>query len=313
MGNENPFDAIDPSGTISLAVGWPSGARTKLRSVAISEDVANAFRDVVEQTLADLAAREPEEWTPEADLSPETYLTIDVEHLGKKPELATEHGEVALMDALLAAEDLPNLDPRNLPAGNLSFYAVAVGEESGNRAVFLRRTNPRRGLKRGRIYSIFNDTLQRVEDPIFAFDEWMDLVVVDGKVAVLSQTVFAALFRGQDTLNEQIPTWASDLNEAVPIAEAGLTRLRDKALRDSRARQRLESIVRRGHLKTVAQDKLREAMTTAGLDAERLIDEDGAFLMEEEDISSVLYFLNEDLFAGALTETNFRADKKAAR
>lgn len=313
MVDETPFDAIDPNETVSLSVGYPSGNKVKLRHVQISDDVADAFRDVIQRTLADLVAREPEPWSPEADLSPETYLTIDINDVGTKPELAREHGDETLLEALLAAENLDVLDPANLPASNLSFYAVTVGAHSGERAVFLRRTNPRRGLKRGRIYSIYSDTLQRVEDPIFAFDDWMDLVVVGETVAVLSQTVFAALFRGQDTLVEQVPTWASDLHEAVPIAESGLTRLREKALRDSRARQRLESIVRRGHLRTVEPDKLREAMKTSGLDADRLIDPDGQFILEEEDISSVLYFLNEDLFAGALTDTNFRADKKATR
>jgi hypothetical protein len=313
MAEDTVFASIDPSETVSLTVGWPSGARTKLRHVPVGHEVAEAFRAVLRDTLEDLADREAETWTPEADLSPETYLITDVESLGLEPKLAAEHGDISLMTALLAAETLPDLDHAKLPASNLSFYAITVGKTAGERAVFLRRTNPRRGLKRGRIYSVFSDTLERVQEPIFAFDEWMDLVVVGDSVAVLSQTVFAALFRGQGALNAQVPTWTKDLGEAVPIAQDGLERLEAKVLRDSRARQRLEAIVRRGHLSTVNATTLRDAMGSAGLDPDTLMDADGRFILEDDDIPSVLHFLNEDLFAGALTQTSFRADKKAAR
>lgn len=312
MVTDKPFDAINAQATVTLSVGWTS-TRTKLRQVPLSHDVADAFREVLNSTLTDLAARDAQPWAPDADLSPETYLTIIVSELGEKPELVSEHDGATLMDALLAAEDLPVLDRGTLPAGDLSFYAITVGDTAGQRAVFLRRTNPRRGLKRGRIYSIFSDALQTVEEPIFAFDEWMDLVCVGDTVAVLSQTVFAALFRGQDALQKQIPAWTTDLNAAVAIAESGRERLEKRALRDSRIRARLEAIVRRGHLTSVSGETLRGAMETSGLDPDHLIDADGNFVLEDEDIAPVLYFLNEDLFAGALTNTSFRADKKATR
>ena len=233
--------------------------------------------------------------------------------MGTAPILGNEHGNLSLLAALQFAETLPDLKPDDLPVGDLSFYAVVIGDIAGSRAVFLRRSNPRRGLKRGRIYSLLADTLQRIEEPIFAFDEWMDLVAVGKDVFVLSQTVFAALFRDQDALAQQVPQWTTDLIAAVPIEAAGRQRLEECAQRDSRIRARLEAIVRRGHLASVSKEVLREAMQSAELDADSLINADGEFLLEEEDIASVLYFLNEDLFSGSLTQTNFRADKKATR
>lgn len=312
MAEDEPFAELDVQETVTLTLGWTT-TRTKLRQVPLNHEVADAFREVLSSTLRDLAMREAQDWAPDADLSPETYLTLDVSELGEKPELMVEHGGVSLMDALLSAEDLPVLKSTTLPAADLSFYAITLGNTAGERAVFLRRTNPRRGLKRGRIYSIFSDTMQTVEDPIFAFDEWMDLVCVGDTVAILSQTVFAALFRGQDALQKQVPSWTTDLSAAVDIAQEGRKRLEERALRDSRIRARLEAIVRRGHLSTVSTETLLDAMEKSGLDAGQLIDQDGSFVLEDEDIAPVLYFLNEDLFAGSLTNTSFRADKKATR
>lgn len=63
----------------------------------------------------------------------------------------------------------------------------------------------------------------------------------------------------------------------------------------------------------MAPNDLRAAMEVHGLDPERLINSDGELDVGESDIQPLLYFLNEDLFFGSLTETAFRADRKAAR
>ncbi len=301
------------SEAITLVVAWPSNKKIKLRQVAISSEIASAFRGVIDSAMFELNQREGQVWAPDADLSPETFLTISEADLGSAPALAAEHGEQTLFGALKSAESLPVMDPEGLPAGDLTFYALVVGDSIGSRHVFLRRSNPRRGLKRGRIYSMLSDTLQRIEEPIFAFDEWVDLICIEEEIHILSQTVFAALFRGQDALTEQVPRWTEELKKVVSLADEGRSRLEAKAQRDSRIRARLEAIVHRGHLESVTEEVLRSAMAESGLDASRLINSSGEFLLEEEDIPQVLYFLNEDLFSGSITKVGFRADKKAAR
>lgn len=313
MDDSHEFKHVDTTAALTLSVGWSSGKRTKLRQIAVGHGVADAFRSVLRSTIKDLESREGQDWAPDADLSPETYLKLSTGDLGQAPMLATEHQPHSLVSALKAAEDLPDMKPIDLPTGDLTLYAITLGDVAGERAVFIRRSNPRRGLKRGRIYSLLSDTLQHIEEPIFAFDEWIDLVVIADNVYVLSQTVFAALFRDQDSLTKQVPQWSSELHEAVPISGAGKDRLEKKALRDSRIRARLEAIVRRGHLHTVSKQALRDAMSLAELDPDALLNTEGEFDLEEEDIAPVLYFLNEDLFTGALTQTSFRADKKATR
>jgi hypothetical protein len=213
----------------------------------------------------------------------------------------------------MAAESLDNLPPQDIPGSDLSFYALTIGNTPGQRATFLRRNNPRRGLKRGRIYTFLADSLQRIEDPIFAFDDYVDLIFVGDQVCILSQAVFAVIFRDQDTLAARVPTWADDLQKHIPTTNDGRDRLTARALRDSRLRARLEAVVRRGHLPTVAPETIKEAMTNSGMDPSQFIDGAGKLTFEESDIPQILYFLNEDLFTGALTNTGFRADKKAVR
>ncbi len=303
---------IDTEASLTLAVGWTVGKNTKIRQMVLGSSVENAFRDVVREALENLGEREPADWTPDADLSPETFLVIPKDDVGESPSLTTDHDGKTFLDTLADAETLEAIHPKHLPTGDLNFYAIIVGD-IGRRAAFIRRSNPRRGLRRGRIYSVLSDTLQRVDDPIFAFDGWVDLVAVDDSLCILSQTVFSSFFRDQETLAKKIPEWIQTLSQSVAIQEESQERLEARVQRDSRLKARLEAIVRRDHLVDVSSETLRRAMEENELDPNRLLDDQGQLVLEEDDIPQILYLLNEDLFTGSLTNSGFRADKKAAR
>lgn len=304
---------LKTDGALTLVIGWKSGYRLKLAKVLVSTDVADEFRAIAASTKLQLDAREEEVWAPDADLSPETYLALPVADLGDAPALATEHGDRTLATALLEADDIAVIAAHDLPTNDLFFYSFTVGDSAQDRTVYLRRFNARRGLRTGRLMSSYHDVLQKIEDPVFAFDDFVDLVLNKEQVAILSQTAFVSLFRGQETLVAQVPKWTAELTSHVAIASRGQERLTAKAIRDSRVKTRLEAIVKRGHLASVAPDRIRSRMAEVGLDPAALIDQSGDLVLEEEDIPAVLQFLNEDLFVGALTDIGFRADKKAAR
>lgn len=309
MQGELVINKADP---ITLAVGWTIGKNTKIRQVILGDAVAEEFYQVAQSTASDLAERESAEWTPDADLSPETYLVFPAAEAGDSPRLTSDHDGKAFLEVLAQAERLEAINPRHLPTGDISFYAIVLGEP-GSRVVFIRRSNPRRGLKRGKIYGTLSDTLQKVQDPIFAFDDWIDLVLRGDELYVLSQTVFASFFRDQESLAKKIPQWIEQLTSHVALADSSRECLHTKVARDSRLKARLEAIVRRDHLANVSAETLRVAMEDNELDPERLLDPQGNLVLEDDDVAQVLYLLNEDLFVGSLTKTGFRADKKAAR
>lgn len=304
---------IDPDASIVLTVGWRTGRKLRLKQMLLGEKVTAEFGEVVAGALETLGQREAEPWSPDADLSPETYLTLTASQLGTAPVLASEHNDLTLSQALLAPEALPLLDPHELPAANLELYAITVGDVPGERAAFLRRNNPRRGLRAGRIYTSYRDVLQNIDDPVFGFDRDIDLVFYGDQVHVLSQATFAALFRDQEALAGQIPGWTESLGQHVPLESAGRERLNQRALRDSRLARRLEAIVTRGHLADVTVDELREKMVEVGLDPSAHLNSNGELSLEDEHISTALNFLNEDLFYGVITQVGFRADRKAPR
>lgn len=308
------YSPVDVTEALTLVVGWKSGPKTKLGRVPLTEEVADAFRASLTDVVDNMEEREAERWAPDADVTPETYLVASRETLGDKPELsALPFSADDLAAALMLASDVPELRADQLPAADLSFYAVVIGDDAEDRTVFLRRANPRRGLRRGKWFTSFADALVKVDDPIFSFDDQVDLIFQDDVVLILSQTAFAMLFRSNEELTAQVPRWVKALEAHVPITKKGAKRLQVRALRDSRIKRRLEAIVTRGHLEDVSAEHLRAEMEALELNADALLNNKDRLTLEDEDIPEVLQFLNEDLFYGALTKEGFRADKKQAR
>lgn len=304
---------VDLTGDLTLTVAWRSGTKVKLGRIETGGAVDVEFRALIAEAIDDIEDRSPEPWAPDADLSAETYLVIARDQLGDAPLLANEFQGRSLVEVLGTSQTIPVVHAGDLPAADLVFYALTIDHVGGGRVSFLRRSNPRRGLRKAPLYAGLRDALTRIEEPIFAFDGFVDMVFVGDLVAILSSGAFAALFRDQETLTAQVPKWADELHAHVPIAAEGRDRLIELAHARTFLRTRLEAIVVRGHLKDVSTEDLRKAMKANDLDADALINQKGELVLEEADVQTVLYFLNEDLFYGSITEVGFRADKKAAR
>lgn len=303
--------SFDSTETVSLVIGWrTSSGKMNIRRLRLSKEVAADLREVASSAAAQLGAREPEPWAPDADLARETVLGLPLAGIDPAPAMTVDHKGRGFFEELRGGADVPKLDADSIPAATLSFYAIAVGDIVGERTVFLRRSNPQRSLSAGRRLTVYRDQLVRIDEPLFGFDSTVDLVIHGDHMWVLSQTAFSYLFREDSALTRQIPIWVNDISNSVPMTAEGSARLQAKALRDSRAGRRLEAIARRGHLAIVTPQQLRDAMLEHDLDPSVLLDATGNLVLEDADIPRILQFLNEDLFVGSLSKTAFRADKK---
>lgn len=206
----------------------------------------------------------------------------------------------------------PVMKAATVPAGNLGLYALTVGSTPESRAALVRRSNPRRSLRAGRVFTSLRDALARLDEPVFAFDMVFDLVLYGDRAYVLSRPRLP-LFRDQQALVAQVPGWTEAVAAHVPMTSDGQCRLTAKALRDRRIASRLKTIVNRGHLDCITDEMLRVTMTAVGLDPDVLLTRDNELELADDHIATVLQFLTEDLFYGAITNVGFRADRKAIR
>lgn len=314
----------DIEAPITFFVGKRSGESLRLFKINIDEKVASSFREIARsvteggQASRGLLEREPEEWSPEAQITPETYLECSIEgvgdspHITKKKNISLNSANEKFLSLIQHPETFELLDPKKMKPENLSIYGFTIGG-SADRIAFVRKLNPRRGLSSGKWFGFFSDTINRIDEPIFAFDNEIDLICVADRLVILKQSAFYALFRNNKGLHLLVDKWAQSLKSEIKcdIEEETLKKIKDKANSDSRIRQRLEAITERGHLGELSVDQIKNAMADCAMEEEDYFDSDGLLKVSDENIAELLYFLNEDLYSGSISGEAFRADKKA--
>jgi hypothetical protein len=288
---------------LTLVVAWRRGKQLEGAMVSVAGEVEEELRAACEETLGWLQECAVVAYGADAHVESGEYMAVP---LGVVTDEA-----YAVLDLLARASALDRLSATRIPS-QLWFYAAVVGDEPERRAAFVRKADPHRSAKAGRFFTALGEVLSKIDEPVFVLEHRFDLVVVEGGLAVINPVAFETLFRSAPELANRIPYWAEAISDHLPIAGDGADRLVAAATQNSRLARRLRSISERGHLQNVTIDRLREEIKAQGLDEARLI-EDGALVVYEEDPSTLLRLLNEDLFIGGLSGTQYAADRKRVR
>jgi hypothetical protein len=299
-----PLDlaALELPEEISLLVAWRRGRSIEFGEIRIADDVADHLREAAGRTLERIRDAELVAYTPEIVLEDGQAL------FATSDELVAES---PFTEAVLPDEPPALLNARSFPARALLLYAVNVHTEQGPLA-FVRKKNPHPVARPGRIYALLGNALAQVDRPVFTLDPEFDLVVSERGVIALDQNSFELLFHETDAVLARIPDWVGGIADHMPLAGDGAEVLAEKARSNSRLRRRLRAIHERGHLQDVDIEAVRNHMREVGLDEDQLIS-DGQLVVNEADPMTLLYLLNEDFFAGGLTTTGFRSERKSAR
>ena len=287
---------------ISLLVAWRRGRALESGEIRVADGVANHLREAAARTLGRLQEAELVPYTAEIVLEEDQALYVtDDEVVGESPFTA----------ALLPQEPPALLNARSLPERALLLYALNLDTEQGPIAL-VRKKNPHPVARPGRIYALLGNALAQVDSPVFTLDPEFDLLVSRRGVIAVDQNAFELLFRETEAVLARIPDWVAGIADHLPLAGHGAEVLAEKARGNSRLRRRLRAIHERGHLQDVDIEAVRNHVREIGLPEEELISDD-ELVVDEADPMTLLYLLNEDFFAGGLTTTGFRSDRKTPR
>lgn len=304
------INSINLNEPVRLILGYRSQDKVSLSRVPLAQSAQDLFEDIAKRFLKNCLGREPEDWDPSRPVSKETYLVTTPTEVGNVPQVASSDIQ-PLIRSLLYSDTIAEASSSTLRKTEPSFYAFQFG--SGNdSAVFLRKLNALRGLKKKKI-AILSDELHATEQRIFAFDDSSDLILTSGTVLVFSQTAFAYLFRGQADLEKMTREWLYGIEKSTPMAEGSAEILLKRTKSDSRIAKRVESISRRGHLAHLTSADLRKGMSKCDLNPKELLNDHGELIFTESNAGELLKFLNEDMFRGVMTDDPFEVDSKAPR
>jgi hypothetical protein len=180
---------------------------------------------------------------------------------------------------------------------------------------FVRQWNPQRGFSPGRLLLAYQDTLSRVDDPLFNFDMTFDLVVAPDEIVVLSTTAFNRVFADLDLLGAQVPDQATQLNTDLgkKLSATGLEFLTTTCQSRPRLAQRLRRVAQAAHLASVTEDSLSDALERHGLGRDRFGSGPEVELQSTDDVVVFLDMLEQLYFEADFTGEPRRADRYSTR
>jgi hypothetical protein len=169
-----------------------------------------------------------------------------------------------IAELVLPAGPLRTVSSRSLPRRRLALYAALLG--GGQNAVaFVRKSNPRQGVRSGGMLGVLGNALTKIDKPVFTLDDHFDLVIDEEGIAALSQNTFETLFRDVPALQARIPDWIAAIGAARhPFAGDGADRLAARCATDGRLRKRVRAIAERGHLADVPAARIRDHIRELG-------------------------------------------------
>lgn len=291
---------LDIGGPLALGVGWRERNTIDGGRVGITNHIAERFRAIAVSHVESLLNRAPRTFTPEADLEPrEEYLVADL------AELDEDEPVTNLLDGLELRDPI---SIRDLPKRSLLFYAFVFPQQ----ATFLRKLNPYQTAKTGKVWTRLGDTLTEIQDPLFSFDSRVDLAITNEEILISNATAFELLFKEANYFRRHIDSWVQAISDYLPITAGSGQILIQGCSTNTRLRRRLESIHRRGHLRDIPIAAVQSQAEEQGLDPEGFI-QNGELDLHDVPIDDVLKLLNEDLFIGPFSGTQFAVDRKSQR
>lgn len=303
MSQSWPIDpnTLSPTGPLRLLVTWrPTRTDPGVGEIAVDQDVQVFLRDACEETLYRIRERRPQEYTPDMQQQEDECIVV------LDDELVVES---AIGKAVFSETPLAVTGPRDLPPGGLSAYVVLAGDGAERRA-FVRRANPRRSAGGSKLMAVMGAGVERLEAPVFSFDDHFDLVLTGEGVIALDQKVFEAVFKG--LADEAIEGWVQHLANCLPLAGNGARLLADCCSRSAVLRRKLKALAQSGHLPRLSPDNVRGHLQALRLPEREFITAEGELVFDRARPSAILDLLNEDLMVGPFSGSLYRVDRKSA-
>ncbi|HEV2973999.1 MAG TPA: hypothetical protein VGX69_03260 [Solirubrobacteraceae bacterium] len=308
-----------------LLLGWRDGRRNlNAQAARMTADVSKEMIAACRGALSRIGQLDRRIYSGIPALEPEQYLSLtiatgsdgaisnDVDTLQKLDRMMPEEAAATaeLVELVHGAFDEDEwLTKDELAMGSWLFYAVVVQLDGGGVAAFVRKYNPQRGLKAGRLRLAANgDTLARFDDPLFNFDFNFDLIIAPNEIAIFSVTAFNSVFADIELAkihaSEHVTTITSGIVASLSDSSEALFRkeCEERASFANRAR-RLAHV---DYLSRVTPAALRDALQKHGMKPDRL----GKAKIKLGSREDVEVFL--DLVEGLYYEADFTGEARRA-
>ncbi|MDE2572583.1 MAG: hypothetical protein KGM44_08700 [bacterium] len=320
--NQQPEQYLDAA--VSLVVAWRQGKGFDFGRVHTKEQFGAQLRATIDVIEARLATCERKPYAVGDEIETDEYMVAAI----KPPPLAGKErppqGQEPARPRAATTDNIPEFRRRLVSTGgmasvgasflsknkSISFYAIVRGVDVADRIAYIRHLNPLRLAKPGNIIATFGEALDRIEEPIFAMDDRIDLIVRASEIDVFDKDFFDGLFFGLSSQDEQMDGIVTTALQTLPMRAETQQMLLERSRGRKRDRRKMLEIKHSGHLANVTLEDFKRALAAYEYEEQRFIAPDGSIYADESDGPLLLEILNEDLFRGALTRRRFAATRK---
>ena len=290
------------SSTSTVVIAWRTGKNAHGRVVKSGGEVVADLRKYATETLGKIAESQGGTYDPNDEKNDDDYYL----------EAPTDELlDTALIHEIRKGASLDKASKEDLRRP-LALYALVVGDDPENLTVFVKRGTPIALARKNLVAQLVDDSLTKVQDALFAFENKYDVVIYPDKVHILNQQNFEALFKESEAVLAKTDEWVAKLADALPMSSGSSERLSTRMRSNSLMRRQIQSILRSDYLASLTSETLRDKMTERGLDPDELLDEEGLIFTGDTE-KPLLQLLNEDLWSGDFSGRQYAASRKARR
>jgi hypothetical protein len=289
-------ETLTLDGTLHLVVAWASGKSYVARWVKMSEDVAAALKSYATDAVARLS--DPTPYAPDSDMEDSSHMEAPRD----------ESLDTALIAELSKGPSLEQASPDELRRKPLTCHALVV-QGDVETTLFVRKRTPIQLAKKSLLATLFNDTLDELESPLFAFDNRYDVIITSDKAYVLDKKAFERLFKESPAVLAKTMDWIAEVTAIVPFADGSAEELNAILKRNSVLRNKFLAVKGKAYLSKITPDDLRTEMVKFGMHPEELMEGD-TLKVTGQNAKDILRLLNEDLFSGGFSNQHYAASNK---
>lgn len=331
MRQPGDWKELDLGDGVRLLLGWRSGRRDLEAAPAdLDRTIAQEMREAGVQTLERLAGLDRRTFSGVPAVETDQYLSLplareedsnddgdtasdgdeDSEEVGSLlPEEAAATAQlIELVQAAFDDDDF--LGRSDLKGGGWLFYAVVVElEDEDDPVAFVRKYNPQRGIRAGRLAaSAKGKTLTRFDDPFFNFDVDFDLVVAPDEMAILNVNAFNSVFADLELAKLQVPEHVASFSKdlGVPLPRRSAAVLEAVCAQKPSLANRVRRLAHAAYLPKITAQSLGDALDKHGWPRTRL----GRQQVRLGDAEDVTLFL--ELAEGLFYEADFSEERRRA-
>lgn len=295
------MEPVTTSGSATLVIVWRAGRAAGGRVVKAGGEVVAVLREFAARAAATVAAGGGRHYDPDQEQDEAPFVELDPADLLDN----------VLLEQIRRGASLPLVTPSELRAHPPALYALLVGDDPAARTAFIRARSPLRLASAGLI-TVLDQTLTRVEQPVLAFDEDFDVIVGPEQAWALNQSNFERLFRESEAVLARTGEWVDQLAEVLPLAQESREFLTGRLRHNSVLRRKILSVLRKPYLPSLTVHHIAAAATHHHIDPCSLITGD-ELLVTADNERDLLHLLNEDLFVGDFSGSEYAAGRKTPR